>query len=70
MFQNKLHSRADRFFKLQNVVKKSNSVTLYDSPTVLKGIETTCQVNWEQFRFLGHCPLTPPLNQHFAANEE
>ena len=61
MFQNKLHSSADLFFKLQNVVKKSNSVTPYDSPTVLKGIET---------RFLGNCRPTPPLNQHFAPKEK
>ena len=26
--------------------------------------------NWDQFRFLGNCPPTPPLSHYFAQNEK
>ena len=34
-----------------------------------KAILKQMVLDWDQIRFLGNCPPTPPLSQHFAVNE-
>ena len=39
---------------------------------VIKGKSNSCRdvEHLDQFRFLGNCPLTPPLSQLFALSEK
>ena len=39
-------------------------------PSAKKPAQDSQNDNWDQFRFLGNCPPTPPLSTHFALSEK